>query len=382
MIESTRATACQAAPAGVSVMGMKRVGMAAALTLLPMVAMGATVTLPPVSVGAGVRTSFTSTSSDAGFEAGDADDTNDFALDSVRLYLSGSATDVIKLTFNTEYTGSPPGGDNKVQVIDAIARFEFSPQFNIWAGRFLPPSDRANLCGPYYTNHWGVYVDGIQDGWPMVAAGRDNGVAYWGDFNRFKFSAGFFDVPSTTGDADPGTEADGGDVIFATRAQYNFWDIETGYYLNSTYYGGKDLFSIGVAYQGTSGDDAMSVDLLIEKKLGASGTVTFESEYAKYDGLGGYGFGGATESDGAYALLSYLFPQEVGIGKFQILGKFASATSDVAGDDLDKETTEFDLGYIMKEFNARLYLFVIDHNFDDGLGVDFTQTGIGLQVQI
>jgi hypothetical protein len=29
-----------------------------------------------------------------------------FALDSVRLYVNGSVTDTIKLTFNTEYTGS------------------------------------------------------------------------------------------------------------------------------------------------------------------------------------------------------------------------------------------------------------------------------------
>src|SRR5690349_24201303 len=47
----------------------------------------------------------------------------------------------------------------------AVAQFSFSDKFNIWAGRFLPPSDRANLYGPYYSNHWGVYTDGIQDGY-------------------------------------------------------------------------------------------------------------------------------------------------------------------------------------------------------------------------
>ena len=67
-------------------------------------------------------------------------------------------------------------------MLDAIARFEFSDEFNIWAGRFLPPSDRANLHGPYYANEWSVYIDGVQDGYASVAVGRDDGVAYWGQF--------------------------------------------------------------------------------------------------------------------------------------------------------------------------------------------------------
>ncbi len=65
------------------------------------------------------------------------------------LYVSGSVTNNIKFTFNTEYTGDTGGSDaNMVEVLDAIARFEFSDELNIWAGRFLPPSDRANLHGP------------------------------------------------------------------------------------------------------------------------------------------------------------------------------------------------------------------------------------------
>ena len=79
-----------------------------------------------------------------------------------------------------------------------MARFEISPKFNIWAGRFLPPSDRANLYGPYYSHHWAVYSDGIQNGHPFVFQGRDNGVAYWGDFGKVKVSAGAFDGQSAT----------------------------------------------------------------------------------------------------------------------------------------------------------------------------------------
>src|SRR4051794_24574151 len=117
----------------------------------------AQINLGPVTVGAGMRTSFTHTDTNR------TNDENRFALDSVRLYVNGSVTEKIKFMFNTEYES----GTNKIGVLDAVARFEYSPKFNIWAGRLLPPSDRANLAGPYYNNHWAVYSDGIQNGHPF-----------------------------------------------------------------------------------------------------------------------------------------------------------------------------------------------------------------------
>src|ERR1035441_6238419 len=131
----------------------------------------AQINLGPVTVGAGLRTSFDHTAPNSGSS------TDEFTLDSVRLYVNGDVTENIKFMFNTEYDQ----GTNKVGVLDAVAEFGVSPKFNIWAGRFLPPSDRANLYGPYYANEWAVYTDGIADYYPNVAVGRDNGLAYWGD---------------------------------------------------------------------------------------------------------------------------------------------------------------------------------------------------------
>src|SRR4051812_22151850 len=87
--------------------------------------------LPAVTVGAGVRSAFVHTDTDAPGVEG----TDRFLLDSIRLYVNGSVTDKIKITFNTEYDGV----GNHVAVLDAIARFEYSDKFNIWAGRMLPP---------------------------------------------------------------------------------------------------------------------------------------------------------------------------------------------------------------------------------------------------
>ncbi len=317
--------------------------------------------LPAVSIGAGMRTSFTNTS-----YSGSASDTSDFALDSARIYISGKVTDQISLMFNTEYNSV----DSKVGVIDAVAQFAFSDQFNIWAGRFLPPSDRANLYGPYYSSNWGVYQDGVQDGYLFKTTGRDDGIMYWGQFNKVKVSLGAFDVPLTTGT---------NKVLAAGRVQLDLWDQEGGYYLNGTYYGAKDLLAFGFAGQSVGSDKAYSADLLLEKKLANAGVLTLEAEYAKYDGLGGYT---GDKSDGYYGLVGYLLPQPVGPGKVQLLGKYGTTTYDFIGSpSVDHDTLELNVNYLIKEFNARASLFYIDKSFSV-TGADSSQIGLGLQIQI
>jgi hypothetical protein len=342
--------------------------MGTALLAVPALsAWSAEVSLPPVSVGAGIRTSYTHFDPDSG------DATDDFELDSARIYLSGKATENIGIMFNTEYSGV----DESVHVIDAVAQFSFSDQFNIWAGRFLPPSDRANLYGPYYANEWGIYTDGIQDGYPFETTGRDDGIAYWGQFGIAKISFGAFDVQGLTkGDSE---------MLYAGRVQLDFWDSEAGYYLNGTYYGDKDLLAVGLAAQTSDGDNAYSADFLLEKKLGNGGVLSVESEYAVYDGLGGYPSptnAGYDKTDGGYLLAAYLFPQTAGIGKFQVLGKYAQATYDFGSADVDQDTIEVNLNYIIKAFNARVSLFYIDTSFDPLTGADNKRMGLGLQVQI
>ena len=326
------------------------------------------ISLPPISVGAGVRTDFESTDPQSGKK------TDDFNLDSIRLYISGHVMDHVSFMFNTEYEGSPPTGTNSVQVLDAVAQFSWSDQFNIWAGRFLPPSDRANLYGPYYANQWAVYRDGVQDGYPSTAVGRDNGVMYWGQFGMFKIAAGAFDVPSTVGTSN---------VVSSARVMVDLWDPEAGYYLNGTYYGEKDLLAIGIDGQSEDGNKAYSADFLLEKKLPDLGVVNVESEYAKYDHFGGYA---GDSSDGWYILSSYLFPQVVGVGKFQPLIKYAHANYqfDTGPTPKDSQRTfDVELNYIMKSFNARMSLYYLDVKYDhDIAGIDHKVIGLGLQLQL
>ena len=323
----------------------------------------AQINLGPVTVGAGLRTSFVNTEPDGGSV------TNQFLLNDIRLYVNGPVTKDIKFMFNTDYNSST----NAVNILDAVARIEVAPMFNIWAGRFLPPSDRANLYGPFYAHEWNVYSDGIQDGYPFVFQGRDNGVVYWGDFaKKVKVSLGAFDGASATGNHK---------VLGAARVQIDFWDQEEGYYLNGTYYGDKNLLAIGGATQFQDGHTATTVDFLLEKKVPGGGAFTIESEYANYNRLGGYDAAYA-KSQGAYALASFLFPKAIGVGKIEILGKYAKADfTHGATPSYDQKTSEVNLNYVIKQFNARVMSFFQDLRFNRQRP-DTWQAGIGLQIQM
>src|SRR5690242_20199809 len=94
-----------------------------------------------ISVGLGLRASATYDNN----AAPDGSSAFDTHLDSVRLYVNGQVNETIGATFNTERDGN-----GNIKLLDGYARFEFADGFNVWAGRLLPPSDRANLDGPYY----------------------------------------------------------------------------------------------------------------------------------------------------------------------------------------------------------------------------------------
>lgn len=322
--------------------------------------------LPPVTVGAGVQTSFVHDMPDGGTS------TSDFLLNSVRLYVNGSATSRIKFMFNTEYDGA----GNHVTVLDAVAQVSVSDKANFWFGRMLPPSDRANLYGPYYSHHWAVYTDGVQDGYPFVATGRDNGALYFGQFGKLRLEAGAYDGTSATGK---------NALIAAGRAQYDFWDPEPGHYMNGTFYGDKNILAIGGAVQGQDGNSAYTGDFLLERKLAKGGAFSVEAELAKYDRLGGYDPRYGTDQ-GGYVLGSYLFPpMHAQPGRFEVLGKFARASFSngiaVSSPNYTQKTSEFNFNYVIQQFKARAMFFYLQKQFS-AVQANDKQVGIGFQVQM
>ena len=364
-----------------------RVALAAAVSAALLAAhageAAADVSLPPVTVGAGIETSFYNCDkaciySPGTVSSGDSS-VSGFALNSIRLYVNGNVTDQIKLTFNTEYTGSGSGaGADKLEVLDAIARFEFNDYFNIWAGRFLEPSDRANLAGPYFANDWTPFADGVADYYPGIENGRDNGVAYWGDFGIAKIQLGAFDGESIRGST---AVKDPSKILYAGRVTLDFWDKEKGYYFNATYYGDKDLLALGLVGQTLDSKTDWDVEGILEKKLADYGAVTVNAEYQKDNGLNANAFNNAS-SDGWFAEASYLFPQVIGIGKFQLLGRYGDKTYDATALTASQQvkTTEVDVNYIIKEFNARVGLYYLTQT--DSLPSTLTPTEVGLKLQL
>jgi len=308
-----------------------------------------------VSVGFGMRGSYSYTDSNGGTDA------NNFSLDSARIFLSGSLNKYIKGMLNTEKDIAGQG----FQAIDANIQLEIAPEFTIWAGRFLSPSDRANLAGPYYSLGGG-YWSGIASryGYNGGYIGRDDGVAAVGSFmgGKFSYAIGAFEghtafkiapvAPLVT------TPTGSDDLMYAGRVQVDFWDPEPGYYGTGNYLGGKDILAVGVAgrTQGGGSSSALktgdytsySVDFLLEKTGVGPGAVSLEAAYYDYDTDDVF----LSEQGKAYSAgAGYIFNDKLGWGQFQPYARYQKFDADNA-----ISTKKYDLGlaYIIDGYNAQI----------------------------
>jgi hypothetical protein len=321
-----------------------------------------------VSVGFGMRGSFSAVENGA---PNGTSDSNDFSLDSARIFLSGSLNKYIKGMLNTEKDIAGQG----FQAIDANIQLQITPEFAIWAGRFLSPSDRANLAGPYYSLGGG-YWSGIASryGYNGGYIGRDDGVAAVGNFGKLSYSLGAFEGHTAfkiTGpnivQANPLTGSDG--LMYAGRVQYDFWDAEPGYYGTGNYLGAKDILAIGIAGRTQNGGsesliargnyNSYSVDFLLEKTGVGPGAISLEAAYYDYDTDDVF----LAEQGKAYsAAAGYIFNDTIGWGKFQPFVRWqrfaadgstiAAGTNTAAGVD----TKKYDIGtaYIIDGYNAQI----------------------------
>lgn len=342
-----------------------------------------------VSVGFAIRSSF-STVEDA---ANDGGNSNDFNLDSARLYFAGSLNKYIKGMFNTEMNS-----DESMKVIDAAGIFQLTPELAIWAGRFLSPSSRANMAGPYYTSGDGYWQNvAARYGWNGGTIGRDEGAAVVGTAleQRLAYSFGAFEadkiffysgLDSTTIPAanriSTTNTAQSDELMYAGRLQYSFWDTEPAYYGTGNYLGAKDIFTIGVSAR-SKGDGAASatdvgdysqvaVDLLVEKKL-AAGAVSFEAAYYDYDTDDVF----LSEQGDAYAFgAGFIFNQRVGWGQFMPIVHYQNFDAD---NGIETQRTDVGVNYIIDGYNAQVS--AIYRNLDVTGSSDTDSFVVGMQLQ-
>ena len=361
-----------------------------------------------LSVGAGLRTSYNATQ---GGNSANGGTSQDFTLNNARIYLSGQGHERIGFEFNTDIDNAQgfnlDGTDDgaSVRILDLIAKFQLTDHISLWTGRFLPPSDRSNLDGPFYLNTWNF--PWVQFGYPNIFQGRDDGAALFGQYNEgaFKWQLGAFDgdhdgSPNDVGNA--GTD----NLMVTGRLTLNLLDPEPGYYNQSTYYGEKEILAVGAAFQhrhnalqGTGGLEdytGWSIDALFERPLDNGGVMTVEGAYYDFDDNGGVGVNGVVglggpgsfrtrTGEGHFILASYLMPQVHSImgleGKFHFLTRYMEYNgSDAGGNAIADDQTDFQLSYIMHGHNARISAVWSVYDEDDGdTNVDTFTLGTQLQ---
>lgn len=318
-----------------------------------------------LSLGAGIRSSFSAV--EAGAPEAGSQWSNDFALDNARIYLNGQVHENIKFEFNTESKFS--GTTNDFFLLDAIVKFEFSDLVNIWVGRQLVPSDRAELDGPFYQNTYEFnktpFFPNDQGSYTAGKYGRDDGINIWGALTADKkltYVVGVFN--GTTGGSDQDDH-----LLYAGRISYNFLNVEKnpGYYTSSTYYGNAgDILTVAFAAQyeqdaaGTQAQPAdftgYSVDLLGETTLGNGAVATVEAQYKRFELDGndsGTGTLGMFEGDAYTGTALYLLPGKVGIGQLQ---PYVRYTNNDGVKTPDSSEYEAGLNYIIDGHNARISL--------------------------
>jgi hypothetical protein len=307
--------------------------------------------------------------------------------------------------FNVSVIGGTLSPTGSVGIEDLILRYKAADEFQIWAGRLLVPSDRSNFCGPFFMSPWnypGFYFNGPPLGPKDNANGRDQGITVWGNAldAKLKYYAGVYGLdqgfPVSSAAKSPTANA-----YYSGRISYSLQGSEPGYFGSSVYYGAKNVVTVGVGAQYqkdgsintnptpggklTTDTALFMADIMAEENVPGTGTFNFEGQFYKFND--GYAFG-PTHADGSlimapgaafYALVSYLTPEPIGIGKLQPLVRVQQTMSPAAG---GSSWTIIDgaLAYVIKDYSARIVATVehIDTGSDGGQG-NSVQLGIQLQ---
>jgi hypothetical protein len=376
-----------------------------------------------ISIGMGTRTSF-SMREDGSGSGGQW--SNSFGVDNARIYINGKIHKYVGFEFNTECFNCPRSGqaaggptantfgsNSGVGMLDVIGKFEITELVNVWFGRMLVPTERGELNGPFYH---AVY-DGFRT--PLNPAdfstnfgaggagmyGRDNGVTFFGKIHpggtHLQYVAGVF---TGTQSGLVGAGATGpnlrNSLKYAGRLTWNLLNEEKnpGYYTSGTYYGtAGDILALAVGgeYQNAAAGSlanpapfgAVVGDILFEKVLENKGVITVNAEYKRYWAGNLASFTDAsTALGGNFPIFSgtsfttyamYLFPQEVGIGRFQPYGRYTFVNS-VHASALDE--FEGGVNYVIAGHNARISTFWRHGNIAPTGGpaqTGFSPTGIG-----
>ena len=317
--------------------------------------------------------------------------------DNMRLYTVSQVHKNVQVEFNTERGSATVDDAESIVILDAVAKLQFDA-FELWLGRQLPPSDRSNLDGPYYLNaayHFPISGFGYLG---AGCCGRDDGIAVHGDIDggKFKWAYGVFEGVTGGSDVDD-------NVKHTARIDIALGDPEPGFYTGSTYFGAKQLATLGIVFQhekeaaGSANDPGdftgVGADLLIEKTIGSGAVLNLEGSYLDFDLDDKVGTGNLLQGNSYLVLASYLMPNKVSLGgisgQLQPYARFQSFDRDQTNAAANRGTldrTEAGINYVIDGFNAKITaLWYVDteHKNTDGADeVDKNTVMLAMQFQL
>ena len=308
--------------------------------------------LPPIDVGAWSRVGSV-------FQGSDPKKINDWHMNAayVELHAGGKIHKKVGVTLNLNADMAGSGG---ASLMDGIIQFDAQDEFHVWAGHLLVPVDRSNASGPFFMIGWnypGNFVGSPFSGAPKEGPyGRNNGAVIWGDISggKLTYLAGAFD------------NGVGTSPLFSGRLRLALLDPEPGFWGNGSYFGDKDLLSIGVGAQyqkhgstsniaGVSTDKDWSdinFDVLFEKKIPGGGWFTVEGAYYHFNvndsDVSVPAMAVMNVSDSYYALVAYASPV-VGVGNIQPMLRFQGQKyKGLTGDGSKPWSLDAGLAYLIK----------------------------------
>ena len=312
-------------------------------------------------IGVGVRGSVTVTEDGA---TNGTDSSFNPAPENIRLYTASQVHKNVQVEYNTELDTT---NGNAISLLDVVVKLDLGLA-DLWIGRQLPPSDRANMDGPFYLNAaWSypmIQSFGNQ-GCDGCLGGRDNGMAFHGEVNggKFKWAYGVFE--GLVGGADQEDN-----VRHAASLTLALDDAEPGFYSGSTYFGAKKITTLNLAMHhendgvGTAADQGdftgYSADVLIERTLGNGAVVDLEGAYYDWD-TDDKSDANIVQGDSFFVLASYLVPGKTSIagiqGQFQPYTRYQGYNRDMKNDTGKTGYTsrvEAGVNYVIDAFNAKV----------------------------